>query len=57
VKLWIGTLLRISLNGSDVGRRSIGGVFGSDIPTSKAAALVGDTIDCLCGAAEFTVLL
>lgn len=57
MKLWIGPILRISLNGSDIGRRGVGGVFGSDIPTSKTAALVGDTIDCLCGAAEFTVLL
>jgi len=57
MNLGIATLLGISLNGSKVGRRGVGRVFGSDIPTSEATTLFGKTIYCLGRAAEFTVLL
>jgi len=57
MRLGIGTLLRSSLDGSNVGGRGVGRVLGNDIPTGEASALVGNTIDCLGGATEFTVLL
>jgi len=57
MKLGTVTLLGSSLNGSSVGGRGIGRVLGNDIPPGEATTLVGNTIDCLGGATEFTVLL
>lgn len=47
----------VSLRSSDVGGRVVGRILGNDIPTGEATTFVGDTIDRLCGATEFTVLL
>ena len=55
-KLGISALLGSSLNGSNVGGRGLGRILGDNIQAS-VAALVGNTIDCRGGAAEFTVLL
>ena len=57
MRLGIVTLLGSSLNGSNVGSRGVRGVLDDDIPTGEATTLVGNTIDCLGGATEFTVLL
>jgi len=57
MRLGISTLLGSSLNGRDVGGRGVGRVLGNDIPTGEATTLVGNTVDCLGGATEFTVLL
>jgi len=55
--LGVVTLLGSSLNRSNVGCRGVGRVLGNDIPTGETATLVGNTIDCLGCATEFTVLL
>jgi len=57
MKVGIVILLGSSLNGSSVGGRGSGRVLGNDIPPGEATTLVRNTIDCLGGAMEFTVLL